>query len=69
MVLLSPDFEYKVDSFNLYIIDNYVKKTTEGRLGRSMFPYSLQDFEMFPCSSKKITVFPGILFSPILYPE
>ena len=26
-VLFSPDFEYKVDSFNLYIIDNYVKKT------------------------------------------
>ena len=28
MVLFSPDFEYKVDSFNLYIIDNYVKRTT-----------------------------------------
>ena len=27
MVLFSPDFEYKVDSFNLYIIDNYVKRT------------------------------------------
>ena len=22
-----PDFKYKVDSFNLYIIDNYVKRT------------------------------------------
>ena len=27
MVLLSPDFEHKVDSFNLYITDNYVEKT------------------------------------------
>ena len=27
MVLFFPDFEYKVDSFNLYIIDNYVKRT------------------------------------------
>ena len=27
MVLFSPDFKYKVDSFNLYIIDNYVKRT------------------------------------------
>ena len=25
MVLFSPDFKYEVDSFNLYIIDNYVK--------------------------------------------
>ena len=30
MVLFSPDFEYKVDSFNLYIIDNYVKRTIGG---------------------------------------
>ena len=28
MVLFSPDFKYKVDSFNLYIIDNYVERTT-----------------------------------------
>ena len=28
MVLFSSDFEYKVGSFNLYIIDNYVKRTT-----------------------------------------
>ena len=28
MVLFSPDFECKVDSFNLYIINNYVKRTT-----------------------------------------
>ena len=27
MVLFSPDFEYKVDSFNLYIVDNYIKRT------------------------------------------
>ena len=27
VVLFGPDFKYKVDSFNLYIIDNYVKKT------------------------------------------
>ena len=27
MVLLSPDFEYEVDSFIIYIIDNYVKRT------------------------------------------
>ena len=27
MVLLSPDVKYKVDSFNLYIIGNYVKRT------------------------------------------
>ena len=27
MVLFSPDFKYKVGSFNLYIIDNYVKRT------------------------------------------
>ena len=27
IVLFSPDFEHKVDSFNLYIIDNYVKRT------------------------------------------
>ena len=26
-VLYSPDFKYKVDSFNLYIIENYVKRT------------------------------------------
>ena len=25
-VLFSPDFKHKVDSFNLYITDNYVKK-------------------------------------------
>ena len=30
IVLFSPDFKYKVDSFNLYITDNYVK-TTIGR--------------------------------------
>ena len=24
-MLFSPDFKYKVDSFNLYITDNYVK--------------------------------------------
>ena len=27
MALFSPDFKYKVDSLNLYIIDNYVKRT------------------------------------------
>ena len=27
MALFSPDFKYKVDPFNLYIIDNYVKRT------------------------------------------
>ena len=27
MVLVSPDFEYEVNSFNLYIIDSYVKRT------------------------------------------
>ena len=27
MALFSSDFKYKVDSFNLYIIDNYVKRT------------------------------------------
>ena len=27
IVLFSPDFKYKIDSFNLYIIDNYVKRT------------------------------------------
>ena len=27
MVLFPPDFKYKIDSFNLYIIDNYVKRT------------------------------------------
>ena len=27
MVLFTPDFKYKVDSFNLYIIGNYVKRT------------------------------------------
>ena len=27
MVLFSPDFKYKVDSFNLDIIGNYVKST------------------------------------------
>ena len=27
MVLFSPDFKYKVDPFNSYIIDNYVKGT------------------------------------------
>ena len=27
VVLFSPDFKYKVDSFNLQIVDNYVKKT------------------------------------------
>ena len=31
MVLFSPDFKYKVDSFNLYIIDNYLERT--GLLG------------------------------------
>ena len=28
VVLFPMDFEYKVDSFNLYIIDNYVKRIT-----------------------------------------
>ena len=27
MVLFSPDFKHKVDSFNLYIVGNYVKRT------------------------------------------
>ena len=27
MVLFSPDAKYKVDSLNLYIIGNYVKRT------------------------------------------
>ena len=27
MMLFSPDFKYKVNPFNLYVIDNYVKKT------------------------------------------
>ena len=27
MVLFSQDFKYKVDSFNLYIVENYVKRT------------------------------------------
>ena len=27
MVLFSLDFKYKVNSFNLYIIGNYVKRT------------------------------------------
>ena len=27
MVLFSPDFKHKVDQFNLYIMDNYVKRT------------------------------------------
>ena len=27
IVLFSPDFKYKVDSSNLYITDNYVKRT------------------------------------------
>ena len=26
-MLFSPDFKYKVDSFKLYITDNYVKRT------------------------------------------
>ena len=26
-VLFSPDFKYKLDFFNLYITDNYVKRT------------------------------------------
>ena len=29
-MLFSPDFKYKVDSFNLYIADNYVKRTIGG---------------------------------------
>ena len=29
IVLFSPDFKYKIDSFNLYIADNYVKRTIE----------------------------------------
>ena len=29
MVLFSPDFECKVNFLNLYVIDNYVKRTTE----------------------------------------
>ena len=33
LALLSPDFKCKVDSFNLYIIDNYVKKT----IGRPVY--------------------------------
>ena len=27
MVLFSPDFKYKVDPFNLYIMGKYVKRT------------------------------------------
>ena len=36
MVLLSPDFKCKVDSFNLYIIDNYVKRTIGRRIPCSL---------------------------------
>ena len=32
MMLLFPDFKYKVESFNIYIIDKYVKRT----IGRPM---------------------------------
>ena len=38
VVLFSPDFKYKVDSFNLYIIDNYVKRTTGRRIPRIETP-------------------------------
>ena len=27
IVLFSPDFKHKVDSFNLYVTNNYVKRT------------------------------------------
>ena len=34
IVLFSPNFKYKVGSFNLYITDNYVKRTNEGCVPR-----------------------------------
>ena len=34
-MLFSPDFKYKVDSFNLYITDNYVKRTIERCIPRA----------------------------------
>ena len=40
MVLFSPDFKYKVDSFNLYIIDNYVKRTI-GSVSRKLSNFLL----------------------------
>ena len=36
MMLFSPDFKYKVKSFNLYIIDKYVKRAI-GRLNIPQF--------------------------------
>ena len=35
MVLFSPDFKYKIDPFDLYIIDNYVKRTIERCIPRA----------------------------------
>ena len=32
MMLFSPDFKYKVESFNLYIIDKYFTRTTGRRI-------------------------------------
>ena len=32
MMLFSPDFKYKVESFNLYITDKYVKRTIGSRI-------------------------------------
>ena len=34
----SPDFKYKVDSFNLYIIGNYVKRTIGRCIPRIEYP-------------------------------
>ena len=30
--VISPDFKYKLESFNLYIIDKYVKRTIGRRI-------------------------------------
>ena len=41
MMLFAPDFKYKVDSLNLYIIDNYVKRTTVfPRFSRGAYRFS-----------------------------
>ena len=44
VVLFSLDFKYKVDSFNLYIIDNYVKRTIGRRIPRIETPKPLIRF-------------------------
>ena len=47
IVSFSPDFKYKVDPFNLYIIDSYVKRTIGRCIPRVELPLAPKPFIRF----------------------